>query len=1687
MKTGRTNSKLGGMAVLATILTIFFTWGVASAAEFHAGQDCADCHDMTGVSTNVAMILTVIQTNPCVYETSIVDFARSDGQGVCQVCHAYSSHIDPRVGEDCTTCHGSHCADTPDLGDPGMFATSPVPDNEGHDFHTVVDPKHGSAIDCVECHVGDVYKVGEVSGEANFPDIVALGGCAICHSSGGAFDGMDAEYAGNWSHWNDGGGIYADADNLKIGKEKWCVTCHDSDQRDIDDETPPNIAGDNSTYGFYVNGHGTTGTNPFKATLHGQDGPGYECTLCHDLSSNHIGVDDARLEAALTGLNDGLDYTSDTSEVCLDCHLVGQTSGGVGLGLDATAEASVHSGAINDTFNESGIVAFPAYGESGNYVNFPGYQCEECHSVHGTQKLAMVLGAINGNVGDSNLVTVVGFQSTDTDLTDLDPSSIAASDGVCDVCHISSGGAANSHPDSNQDGNHNQGNTGDSCMVCHSHESSFAHAGGGGTGCDDNGCHGHGGDYDGGSGTWEAHSTHTDGLAKGPGAMLCGDCHDTNNYPAFKSGTGTVPYDLSETDVCDACHSPDGAFDGVDDATVGAKNNWDNGVYESNGVTLKAGKEQWCVTCHDDDPANSKQDGSGVNAPKVGGNNSSWGFYATGHGRNNPDPIVECLDCHDATIAHIDGDARTYEVINDNTTSVSVVNPYNDSYRLKDDSMVMPRPLRSAWARQDFALCLGCHWGDEVLGAGDDQWDVSHTNFWDENYTIANVGNDHFYHLKKDVGVRFDSDWDGTQDSRTSCVACHNVHGSSAEAMIRGGELIDHVPALDFTYLVNPSPPVPDPDAKLTGSAGGWMRHDSTSVASTGVCKTCHSEYHARYERDPKLWPKVIPIPGAEPDVVVADGTGSSVITVTILDPDDNVSGVTINLGSLGGSTAMTDNGDGTWSYSLDLSSAPVDSYTFEVTATDYDENTGKHQVSLTVVIEAYEISGQITESAVGLDGITVELTGDLTDSTVTSGGGYYSFTVVDGSYTVTPTGLYDFDPDFTNVNVIGADQPGRDFTATVVPIYEISGQITESAVGLDGITVELTGALTDSTVTSGGGYYSFTVVDGSYTVTPSSVHHMFTPGFMDVTVSAADQLNQDFTAGPPIEVIVDNADPEPEVTYVGGWNVSTGMPDERYGPDALWKYAGSGNAYVTFTPDIPVAGKYKVYAWWTTSTNRATNAPYSINGEEVRVNQRVNGGDWNQLGTGTYSFAAGASGSVVLSDDANGLVIADAVKFQLVSVAATHEISGQITENATGLDGETVELSGDMSASTVTSGGGYYSFTVLDGSYTVTPSSEGYNFTPTSINVTVSEADQLNQDFTAEEIIYVIVDNADPEPEVTYVGGWNVSTGMPDERYGPDALWKYAGSGNAYVTFTPDIPVAGKYKVYAWWTTSTNRATNAPYSINGEEVRVNQRVNGGDWNQLGTGTYSFAAGASGSVVLSDDANGLVIADAVKFQLVSVAATHEISGQITENATGLDGETVELSGDMSASTVTSGGGYYSFTVLDGSYTVTPSSEGYNFTPTSINVTVSEADQLNQDFTAEEIICVIVDNADPEATYVGGWSVSTGMPDERYGADVRYKGAGGGSAYVTWTVSIDTPGDYNVYARWTQHSNRATDAPYTISHVGGPTTVDMNQQQDGGQWKLLGTHSFLMGDYTVILTDDANGYVIADAIKWELQE
>ena len=131
--------------------------------------------------------------------------------------------------------------------------------------------------------------------------------------------------------------------------------------------------------------------------------------------------------------------------------------------------------------------------------------------------------------------------------------------------------------------------------------------------------------------------------------------------------------------------------------------------------------------------------------------------------------------------------------------------------------------------------------------------------------------------------------------------------------------------------------------------------------------------------------------------------------------------------------------------------------------------------------------------------------------------------------------------------------------------------------------------------------------------------------------------------------------------------------------------------------------------------------------------------------------------------------------------------------------------------------------------------------------------------------------------------------------------------------------------------------------------------------------------------------------------------------------------------------------------------------------------------------------LIIDDTDPSFSTQSGedaWQEFIDLGGQHYGYGHHYnRQVGTGSDTATWSFSLPWPGEYRVYAWWAEGSEKPTDVPYTVNHLGGSTTIPVNQQVNGGQWNLLGTFAFQQQG-SVGLSDDASSgqKIVADAIK-----
>jgi hypothetical protein len=134
--------------------------------------------------------------------------------------------------------------------------------------------------------------------------------------------------------------------------------------------------------------------------------------------------------------------------------------------------------------------------------------------------------------------------------------------------------------------------------------------------------------------------------------------------------------------------------------------------------------------------------------------------------------------------------------------------------------------------------------------------------------------------------------------------------------------------------------------------------------------------------------------------------------------------------------------------------------------------------------------------------------------------------------------------------------------------------------------------------------------------------------------------------------------------------------------------------------------------------------------------------------------------------------------------------------------------------------------------------------------------------------------------------------------------------------------------------------------------------------------------------------------------------------------------------------------------------------------------------------------IIIDDGDAGFAVVGSWK-SNG---QGFQGDSHNTGAGSGSKNATWRFTGLQPGTYRVSATWPSGGNRAGNAPFSVlqgSTVLGSVTVNQKQapsgfSDSGGKWQDLGGPYQVTGTtLTVKLTDNANGTVVADAIRIQL--
>ena len=193
--------------------------------------------------------------------------------------------------------------------------------------------------------------------------------------------------------------------------------------------------------------------------------------------------------------------------------------------------------------------------------------------------------------------------------------------------------------------------------------------------------------------------------------------------------------------------------------------------------------------------------------------------------------------------------------------------------------------------------------------------------------------------------------------------------------------------------------------------------------------------------------------------------------------------------------------------------------YTFSPQSNTIVDLGGNETVDFSGSLDQWTISGTITDGTSGLSGVTVNLTGDSTATSITDTNGNYSFTNLDAgkNYSVTPALLnYTFNPGNLTFTDLSQDET-TDFTGNLNQ-WSISGIITDGNEPISGVTVNLTGDSTATTITDISGSYSFSNLNAgaTYTITPSKANITFIPANLTYTDLGDDITDANFKGTVP-------------------------------------------------------------------------------------------------------------------------------------------------------------------------------------------------------------------------------------------------------------------------------------------------------------------------------------------------------------------------------------------------------------------------------------------------------------------------------------------------------------------------------------------------------------------------------------------
>ncbi len=526
---------------------------------------------------------------------------------------------------------------------------------------------------------------------------------------------------------------------------------------------------------------------------------------------------------------------------------------------------------------------------------------------------------------------------------------------------------------------------------------------------------------------------------------------------------------------------------------------------------------------------------------------------------------------------------------------------------------------------------------------------------------------------------------------------------------------------------------------------------------------------------------------------------------------------------------------------------------------------------------------------SVGVGGVT--MTGLPNGPVMSDENGFYRATVNYGwNGTVTPTKRgYNFNPRSKNYSKVSNNLDNEDYIGTLMT-FSISG-----TTGMNG--VEMNG-LPGNPITSDGGLYSATVDYGwSGTVTPTKEGYTFTPSNKLYNPVTKDQTNQNYNAT-QITLLISGSVATPGVILKGlPGDPSTGK-EGTYNVTVKYGFSGTvtptKEGYEFNPPNIQYSDLI------TAQTNQdyyATQLTYLISGtagmQGVTMKNLPGDPVTDENGYYTTTVPHGWSGTIV--PEKGGYTFKPAsMTYSKVTSEKTNEsyeptlIQLKISGSA-GLDG--VEMNG-LPGNPVTGSGGLYNATVDYGwNGMITPMKEGYTFSPQNKTYNLITRDQTNQTYIPARMKFSISGSVGVEGvEITGLPTKTVSD--RDGFYNAEVEYGFTG------TITP------KRAGYEF------EPPNRQYTdVIGPEINHNYEA----------------------TVLKRILSGMIVSD---------------KGQPVENVS------VSATDKGGSTGITTTNGTYELEVDYGwRGTVTPTKEGYTFTPPNKMYGAVTRDQTQQRYTA----------------------------------------------------------------------------------------------------------------------------------------